>query len=175
MKETLFDNAPTCSRCGVAVKVAPVPGSKARMLHKAATPKGLCINCATQDELRHLYPANLMLARSGPACLTLPHIQQQFEAILKIAGTDAAPGEIDWAKVAANWKLPFKTKLKSTARNPVTQAELDREAAEPRESPDSFLTQQERRAKAKAERDSAIRNFCKDGDTITIHDDGQDK
>ena len=142
MKETLFDVTPTCSRCGVAVKVAPVPGSKARMLRKAATPKGLCINCATQDELRHLYPANLILARSGPQCLALPHIQQQFEAILRSAGTDASPGEIDWAKVAANWDLPFQHKLKRTARNPVTQAELDRAMAEPRKGPDR-LTQQE--------------------------------
>ena len=163
----------------MAVKVAPVPGSKARMLRKAATPKGLCINCATQDELRHLYPANLILARSGPRCLALPHIQQQFEAILRSAGTDAAPGEIDWVKVAANWDLPFPRKLKRTARNPVTQAELDLARDEPREGPDRFLTQQERRAKAKAERDSAIRNFCKvvgigqkDGDTIKIDDDG---
>jgi len=91
------------------------------MLKKADVPKGLCVNCAVHDQLRHLYPANLILARSGPKGLVLPQLQQQFFEICQLAGTDARFEEIDWNAVIANWDLPFPTKLKSTATNPVTQ------------------------------------------------------
>jgi hypothetical protein len=103
------------------------------MLKKGDGPKGLCINCAAHDVLRNLYPPNLLLARSGPKGLALPHVQKQFEAILQCAGTDAKPGEINWDIVIANWKLPFPHKIKRTSTNPVSQDELDRYPYEEKE------------------------------------------
>jgi hypothetical protein len=100
------------------------------MLKRSAKPKGLCVNCAVHDQLRHLYPANLILARSGPKGLALPHIQRQFFEICRMAGTDARFEEIDWAAIAAHWDLPFPTRLKSTATNPVTEEELAMERME---------------------------------------------
>ena len=143
------------------------------MLRRSAKPKGLCVNCAAHDQLRHLYPANLILAQSGPKGLMLPHIQQMFDSILRSAGTDADPGEIDWERVVANWNLPFSTKIKSTSTNPVTQKEFDRQGTKPH-SP-SFLTEQEQRAKDKATRDHAMRDFLNilsPGERFYISDDG---
>lgn len=100
--------------------------SKATLLKKSNQPKGLCINCAAHDILRNLYPANLILARSGPKGLSLPDIQKQFEAILKSARTDAIPGEINWDIVIQNWDLPFPNKIKRTAENPMNEDDLKR-------------------------------------------------
>ena len=119
-----------CSRCGAKCKVDPIVNSKARMVKRSDVPKGLCINCAVHDTLRNLYPANLLLASSGPRCLALHHIQEQFAGILKSANSDAMPGEIDWQAVIENWDLPFPTKLKRSAMNPVDQDDLDREPEE---------------------------------------------
>jgi hypothetical protein len=102
------------------------------MLKRGDKPKGLCINCAVHDQFRNLYPANLLLARSGPQALALPHIQRQFFNICRMAGTDARFEEIDWSAIIGNWELPFPTKLKPTAANPVTQEELDRVREESR-------------------------------------------
>lgn len=151
-----------CQRCGVKCKIDPVPGSKATMLKRGNTPKGLCINCAVHDQLRHLYPANLLLARSGPKGLALPHIQRQLFAICQISGTDARFEEIDWQAIIANWDLPFAHKIKRTATNPVTQEELDRERTEGMAAQhDGWkppLSEQEQRAKRRSELDHAIRN-----------------
>jgi len=137
----LFETEQTCScsRCGARCRVDPVAGSQAKMLKRGKSPKGLCINCAVHDVLRNLYPANLLLARSGPKGLALPHIQQQFEAILKSAGTDAEPGEINWSIVIANWNLPFPHKIKRTATNPVSQEELDRYPEEEKEREKRYI------------------------------------
>lgn len=159
-----------CRRCGASCKVDPKPDSQSRMLKRSAKPKGLCVNCTVHDQLRHLYPANLLLASSGPRVLALPHIQQQFAAILKSADSDAEPDEINWDVIIANWELPFATKVKSTATNPVTQEELDREKTRPHDHA-SFLTEQERRAKSVAARDHAIRKLFP-GIKVRIVDDG---
>ena len=119
-----------CRRCGVKCKVDPIANSKARMLKRGKDTKGLCINCAVHDTLRHLYPANLLLASSGPRCLALHHIQEQFAGILKSANSDAMPGEINWNIIIENWDLPFPHKLKRTATNPCSQEDLDREPEE---------------------------------------------
>ena len=121
-----FDGAggTTCLRCGRPCKIAATAHSHARMLKRSTTAKALCINCAVHNHLRHLYPANLILARSGPQGLLLPHIQQQFFKICQLAGTDAEFEEIDWQDIVTNWELPFPAKLKRTATNPVTEQEL---------------------------------------------------
>lgn len=115
-----------CPRCGAKLKVDPLAGSKAKMIKRSKTTKGLCINCAVHDWLRNTYPVNLLLAKSGPRGLALPHMQEQFAGIMKSQFSDAMPDEIDWQAIIYNWDLPFPTKLKSSPMNPVDQAELDR-------------------------------------------------
>jgi hypothetical protein len=39
--------------------------------------------------------------------LLLPHVQAQFVAVMKSGGADANPSELDWAKIARWWDLPF--------------------------------------------------------------------
>ena len=125
-----------CQRCSAKCRVNPIAGSQATMLKRGQSPKGLCINCAAHDWLRNTYPANLLLARSGPKSLAFPCIQEQFAGLMTMAHSDARPDEIDWERIVANWDLPFPSKLKPSGFNPVTQAELDRE-------PERFARQQE--------------------------------
>jgi len=119
-----FTAGAECLRCGAPARVAPVAGSKATMLKRAHEARGLCVNCAVHDALRHLYPANLILEQSGPKALALPHIQQQFFEICRMAGTDAEFDEIDWRAIIAHWDLPFPSPVKRTATNPVTEEDL---------------------------------------------------
>lgn len=133
------------------------------MLRRSKRAGGLCVNCAAHDWLRNTYPANLLLASSGPKTLAFPHIQEQFAGLMKMANSDARPDEINWSAIIANWDLPFPSKLKSSAINPVTQAELDRAKADgekkSREGWKPFLTEQEERARHKAALDHAAREF----------------
>lgn len=116
----------TCKRCGMRCRVAPNPESQARLLKRAAT-GGLCATCCAHDFLRHAYPANLLLARTGPRGLLLPHVQEQFASIMRVGHSDATPDEIDWEKMVANWDAPFPHRMKKTASNPVTEADIERE------------------------------------------------
>jgi hypothetical protein len=113
-----------CGRCGAPCKIDPVPGSQAKMLKRGSTPKGLCINCAVHDQLRHLYPANLTLEQSRGQGLRHPHIQKMFFDLCRMRGTDAAFEEIDWQAIVAHWDLPFPTKLQGTSANPAREEEL---------------------------------------------------
>jgi hypothetical protein len=122
-----------CNRCGARCKVSPIPDSKAVYLKRSSQPKGLCVNCAAHDVLRNLYPVNLLLAQSGPKGLALPHIQKQFEKILKMADTDAEPGEINWNIIIANWDLPFPHKIKRSPANPMNEDDLTRGAKQQKE------------------------------------------
>lgn len=131
MQETLFDKAGSanCERCGAQLKVDAVPGSNAKMLRRSKEPKGLCVNCAIHDFLRHTYPPNILLAQSGPKVLLIPHIQKQFAEIMLAGFADAQPDEIDWNRIVDNWELPFPQKLKTSGMNPCSQQELDEVAA----------------------------------------------
>ena len=113
-----------CGRCGAPCRVNPVPGSKARMMKRADEPKGLCVNCATHDVLRHLYPSNLILERSHGRTLAHLDIQREFFEIAQMHGTDVAFEEINWNAIIANWDLPFPTRVKRFGQNPVTEEEL---------------------------------------------------
>jgi hypothetical protein len=150
-----------CGRCGRPYKVNPVPGSQATMLKCADRPKGLCINCAVHNELRHLYPANLILARSGPKALVVPDMQQEFFEICRHAGTDARFEEIDWQAIIANWELPFSTRLKRTATNPVTEEELVMERMEGEQRRAGTWKEPETEEEYQARRQAAEDEFIK--------------
>lgn len=150
-----------CGRCGAACKVDPVAGSKATMLKRGKTPKGLCINCAAHDWLRNTYPVNLLLAQSGPKGLALPHIQEQFAGLMKMANSDARPDEISWEAIIANWELPFPSKLKPRAENPVGQDELDREPQRYRRQVQMEEEELKDPGKRKRELEQGVRGFLK--------------
>ena len=149
----------TCKRCGKPCKVDPIPGSKATILKRSASPKDYCAACAVHDWLRNTYPVNVLMARSGPKALALPHIQQQIMGIAQHAGTDATPGDIDWERIIENWELPFPTKVKPRAENPMSEEDIKSYLRHERKLEVDGLTEQERRARAAAERDTAIRDF----------------
>jgi len=158
-----------CSRCGARCKVDPVAGSQAKMLKRSEIPKGLCISCAVHDFLRNTYPVNLLLAQSGPRGLALPHIQEQFAGIMRSRLSDAMPDEISWQAIIDNWDLPFPTKLKSSAVNPVNQAELDRAAKEGVPvygSGDKFRSKEEQIEEQKCKAKEAIRKIFPDGEIV---------
>jgi hypothetical protein len=118
-----------CERCGAKLQVGPAPGSEAKMLRRSKETKGLCINCAVHDFLRHTYPPNIQLAESGPEILLIPHIQELFAGIMKAGFADANPDEVDWQLIVDNWDLPFPKKVKPSASNPCSQELLDAVAA----------------------------------------------
>ena len=123
-----INNVTYCQRCKVKLDVNPNPESKAIMLKRSKNKKGLCINCAVHDWLRNTYPVNMILAgMQNPQCLLLPHLQEQFAGIMKAGMADAKPDEINWQAIIDNWHLPFPNKVKATAMNPMSQADLDRE------------------------------------------------
>lgn len=113
-----------CERCNARCRVCGSGNPKAKMLRWAKS-KGLCVNCATHDWLRNTYPINMQLAESGPKILVHPHIRELFADIMRTAGADADPDEINWNLVNENWDLPFADKVKPRADNPITQKELD--------------------------------------------------
>lgn len=118
-----------CERCNARCKVDPLPNSKSKMLKRGKGDKGnLCINCAVHDWLRNTYPVNMILAgMKNPQSLLLPHIHEQFAGILRAGFSDAKPEEIDWQQIVDNWDLPWPNKVKASAFNPMSQADLDRE------------------------------------------------
>lgn len=116
-----------CVRCDALCKVDPLHRSKAKMLKRGSRPKGLCINCAVHDFLRNMYPANLLLAESGPKALAIPHLQDEFAGIMKAQCSDALPDEINWQEIINNWDLPFTNKIKRTSMNPMNEEDMDRE------------------------------------------------
>lgn len=126
----MSDTVIHCERCEAPCKVAGPRNPEAKMLRRSKEPKGLCINCAVHNWLRNTYPVNLILASSGSSPLRFEHVRQQFIDIMRVGGADANPDEIDWEAIIANWDLPFKKKVKATAMNPASQAELDREPEE---------------------------------------------
>ncbi len=113
-----------CIRCGIRCRVDSPGNPNAKMLRRSKQPKGLCVNCAVHDFLRNTYPANMLLAESGPKALALPHIQEQFAGIMRAGFSDAVPDEIDWDLIIENWDLPFPNKMKKSNTNPCSQLEL---------------------------------------------------
>ena len=114
-----------CERCGAQLQVGPAPGPEAKLLRRSKMTKGFCVNCAVHNFLKNTYPPNIQLAESGPEILLIPHIQKLFADIMKSGFADANPDEIDWQRIVDNWELPFRKKVKPSAMNPCSQAELD--------------------------------------------------
>jgi hypothetical protein len=116
-----------CERCGARYRVAGPGNEDARLLRHAAEAKGFCATCAAHDWLMTIAIGE-MLNNSGPRMLLLPHIREQFAAIMLAGNADAKPDEINWNLMVENWDLPFpKASAKRHVRDRVqSPAEIQR-------------------------------------------------
>jgi hypothetical protein len=94
-----------CPRCNKKC-VAEISGNQqARPLRKSD--KGMCLECTATSVFLSL-PAAGMFPKEA---MLLPHIQEQFAAVLRVGQADAQAYEVDWQRVVENWDLPFPRKL----------------------------------------------------------------
>ena len=92
----------TCRRCGRPA-LGSSDGSPNALVYKRAM-KGECTECHAVVILKGLNEMHGgMLFKDGPECLRLPHIQEQFAAVMKAGMADASPDEINWEGVIALW------------------------------------------------------------------------
>lgn len=98
-----------CQRCGRAVKGRD--GSpNARMMRRAR--KGLCVECAAIVFLQHIDNMNggnlLPSGYTWGEAIRLPHVREQFAAVMRAGNADADPDEIDWERVIILWNIAPK-------------------------------------------------------------------
>lgn len=98
-------NQTNCRRCG-APCVGEGSGNKAARVFKRSR-EGVCVHCGVIQVLQMLdnMHGNRLLppGSSWPRVLRLPHVQRQFENVLRAAHADAMPDEINWERVADLW------------------------------------------------------------------------
>lgn len=109
-----------CQRCGAEVRVSQTRNLNASMHRHAATPEGYCVNCSVAEwfvavDLRDGVVVGEPL---DPQTLLQPQVQESYARIMKVSGADADPAEIDWAKVARDWNLPFRRPRRARAKKP---------------------------------------------------------
>lgn len=134
-QKQLFNKPPRvvhCERCHAPCRVADRQNPDARLLRASLTGKGYCVNCGVTEFLKFEHTVGTITRRCEECgdCVDaqpgeipcrcdkpqpadprkffgLPHVQEQFAAIMSTGGADASPEEIDWDEVIANWDLPF--------------------------------------------------------------------
>jgi hypothetical protein len=103
-----------CERCGKRCRAAKSEKPEARPFRKAE--RGTCLECCVAGLFQQptngdeaLPTALAMAVKNGskPEDLRLPHLQQQFERLMRVGQSEAEFGQIDWDEVIANWHLPF--------------------------------------------------------------------
>lgn len=127
-QQSLFPDAPqplvkNCVRCAKRCRVVDKANPNAQLFVKGDMKTGrFCTECLIVDFFKNFdyggYPLMEMLDRKDkpfdPECFRLPHVQDQFGAIVVAAqkqfGAELSPEEIDWDEVIANWHLPFPEK-----------------------------------------------------------------
>lgn len=119
-----------CTRCGVPCRVAAPRNPDARLLAFATEEtvkagRGLCVNCGTTEFLKLVLEADRLLAMTdegkqhGARAFLAPHVQNQFNNLLRTGHADARPEEVNWALVVEHWDLPFpkaKRKRRSVSK-----------------------------------------------------------
>ena len=98
-----------CMRCHVRCRTGQ-GDPRARLLRIAEGPIGYCLNCAVTEWFLSVEPLCDIIKRDGIEGLKLPHVQQQFAAVMRAGFAQATPDQIDWLEVVANWDLPFPKK-----------------------------------------------------------------
>src|SRR6185312_10286856 len=98
-----------CDRCDRPCKVSPSRNPSARVGRRSALPQGLCPDCCVTQFLQGTEQLKtlLNLPHVGVKALLMPHIQQQFGALLKAGGADLDLSEINWPRVVEIWEKPF--------------------------------------------------------------------
>lgn len=97
---SLFDA--TCRRCGK--KCLGRDGNpKAIILRRAR--QGECLECAVVLILKGLSKMHVGTLIPDPNAMLLPHVQQQFGAVLRAGISDAQLDEIDWERVVSMWDI----------------------------------------------------------------------
>lgn len=94
----------SCQRCGVLARGAPSAKPDARMFRRATT--GVCIECGAVlfvQRLQSMYGPDTF--RGLPESLRLPHVQEQFGALMRAGNSEASPDEIDWERVVEVWSV----------------------------------------------------------------------
>lgn len=94
-----------CDRCGCNARGAPTKKPEAQLLRRAV--KGVCVNCGIVLFLQRLTNAHVAgtVGSHLPGALKLPHIQEQFEAVMRAGSAEVMPDEIDWDRVIALWDV----------------------------------------------------------------------
>lgn len=96
-----------CERCLLSLKVTDDRNEDARVLRKAKTGQGVCVNCAATQFLRTMEPLATVLSARGPEVLRSEAAQVQFGAMLAAGDSDAKGAEVDWNAVIEHWELPL--------------------------------------------------------------------
>jgi hypothetical protein len=69
---------------------------------------GYCATCAMTAFLKDPeFPMAGILAERGPGILLAPHVREQMARLMEVGQSEAAPSEIDWERLVANWELPL--------------------------------------------------------------------
>lgn len=116
-----------CIRCAKRCRAVAKKNPDAQVFVKGTVETGrLCADCLVVDFFKNFDLGILsslgpdFVERFDPEGLRLPHIQEQFTAIIMAArkqyGAELTPEEIDWDEVIANWHLPFPEKPKRGRR-----------------------------------------------------------
>jgi hypothetical protein len=102
-----------CERCGRLCQVAETTNAEAKPIRKSLVPKGCCVDCSVTcfiktGPLREVLPGGAWTAPGFDVgtVFRLPHVQQQFAAVLRAGKCVEAVDEIDWGRVIAKWDLP---------------------------------------------------------------------
>lgn len=95
---------PKCQRCGCLANGTPSAKPDARMLRHATA--GVCIECAVVLFIQRLSNMHVPGAFRGlPESLRLPHVQEQFAAVMRAGNAEASPEEVDWDRVIEVWSI----------------------------------------------------------------------
>ena len=101
----------SCQRCGRAA-LGRDGNPAARMMRHAW--KGNCVDCAAVvflQQLDNLQGGKLLPpGHTWAEALRLPHVQEQFAAMMRAGNADASPDEIDWERVIELWDITPREK-----------------------------------------------------------------
>lgn len=106
MSATMEHATCNCDRCGRKCQTASKQNPDAQPIRKSLVPKGCCVDCAITCFIRTGPLAYALGATSPREALSLPHVQQQFDAVFRAGGCSEVSEEIDWDRVIENWELP---------------------------------------------------------------------
>lgn len=105
-----------CQRCGCPAR-GKAGSPDARLLKHATA--GVCVDCGVVLFLQRVGNMHGGIERLLPPgfdvrqAFSLPHVQEQFAAVMKAGHADARPDEINWERVIELWDLqpPAKSTL----------------------------------------------------------------